>query len=106
MNVDAASGTDGASGTGNRTAARRVRKQPSSGALPGQFPGTSGYRGAGDLMCRKCHMERLWQPIRRAGSAAAVGGLDLADVDVAGPVGRVQVGAGDRIAAGRRRAVV
>src|SRR5690242_16405002 len=67
MNVNAASGTDGASGTGNRTAARRVRKQASSGALPGQFPGTSGYRGAGDLMCCKCHMERLWQPIRRLG---------------------------------------
>src|SRR5690348_16352175 len=39
-------------------------------------------------------------------SAAAVGGLDLVDVDVAGPVDRVEGGAGDRVAAGRRRAVL
>src|SRR5204863_4952347 len=39
-------------------------------------------------------------------SAAAVGGLDLVDVDVAGPVDRVGGGAGDRVAGGRRRPVL
>jgi hypothetical protein len=39
-------------------------------------------------------------------SAGAVGGLDFADVHVAGPVHLVQVGAGDRVAVGRRRAVL
>src|ERR1700755_3638838 len=42
----------------------------------------------------------------RAGSAAAVGGLDLVDIDVAGPVDRVEDGAGDRVARGGRRPVL
>ena len=40
------------------------------------------------------------------GSAAAVGGLDLVDVNVTGPVDRVEGGAGDRVAGGRRRPVL
>ena len=34
-----------------------------------------------------------------SGSAAAVGGLDLVDVDITGPVDRVEGGAGDGVAA-------